>query len=140
MALNDFDYELVHRDGKRNAGPDHLSRNPIDSTQPYGEEPTEIDPHPILALTTSPDTAQAACTLDASSKSTSRRKRTSAATSSSSTNTTGKSDEPATSAWDIPSPFTGKAPFFKGGDEHPRTAEEWIQLQGKDATCQRIRA
>ena len=121
MALNDFNYELVHRDGKRNAGPDLLSRNPINSTQPYGEEPTDIDPHPILALSTSPDTEQVSCALKTDSVETAH-------------------NEPTESEWNITSPFTGKAPFFKDGDAHPRTTEEWIHLQEQDATCQRIRA
>ena len=91
MALNDFDYELVHRDGKRNAGPDLLSRNPINNTQPYGEEPTNIDPHPILALSPSPDTEQALCALDAgSAKKTGKRKRTTTSTTSSNKKATNK--------------------------------------------------
>ena len=110
MALNDFDYELVHREGSRNAGPDLLSRNPLPHEAPYGEEPTNLDPHPLLAASS----VATICTSDA--------------------------HQPDNEQWDLQSPFTGKAPFYKGGDECPRTAEEWVTLQNLDETCIRIKA
>lgn len=110
MALNDFDYELVHREGSRNAGPDLLSRNPLPHETPYGEEPTNLDPHPLLAVSSVANI----CTSDAY--------------------------QPNNEQWDLQSPFTGKAPFYKGGDECPRTAEEWVTLQNLDETCIRIKA
>ena len=30
--------------------------------------------------------------------------------------------------------------FFKGGDEHPRSIEDWVKLQKEDETCIRLRA
>jgi hypothetical protein len=52
LALQDFDYELIHRAGVLNGIADALSRNPLPSTDPYGIGPTDLEPQPMLAITT----------------------------------------------------------------------------------------
>ena len=44
LALQDFDFYIEHRKGKRHANADGLSRLPLSSTQPYGEGETLIEP------------------------------------------------------------------------------------------------
>ena len=44
LALQDFDFYIEHRKGKRHANADGLSRMPLDSTEPYGEGSTDIEP------------------------------------------------------------------------------------------------
>lgn len=51
LALQDFwPFAVEHRAGKRHGNADGLSRNPLDSTEPYGEGPTEIQPASLLAF------------------------------------------------------------------------------------------
>jgi hypothetical protein len=52
LALQDFDYELIHRAGVLNGIADALSRNPLPSTDPYSIGPTDLEPQPMLAITT----------------------------------------------------------------------------------------
>jgi hypothetical protein len=40
LALQSFTFKVIHRAGKTNGPADHLSRYPINSTEPYGEGPT----------------------------------------------------------------------------------------------------
>ena len=40
LALQSYSYDVVHRSGKSNVAADYLSRNPLDSTDPYDEGPT----------------------------------------------------------------------------------------------------
>ena len=54
LSLADFDYEIVHRKGARHMDADFLSRNPLGSTEPYNEGPTEIDPLDILHIGQNP--------------------------------------------------------------------------------------
>jgi hypothetical protein len=48
LALTEFEFEVYHRKGEKNGNADGLSRLPINSTSPYGEEPTSIEPRPSL--------------------------------------------------------------------------------------------
>ena len=41
MRLQELDFDIVHRSGKSNANADGLSRNPLESTRPYGEAAIE---------------------------------------------------------------------------------------------------
>jgi hypothetical protein len=50
LAMSEFDYEIVHRKGKRHADADGLSRFPIKSMDPYGQGPTIIEPPNILSV------------------------------------------------------------------------------------------
>ena len=51
LALQDFwPFAVEHRAGKRHGNADGLSRNPLSSTEPYGEGPTEIQPASLLAF------------------------------------------------------------------------------------------
>ena len=46
IRLQEFEYEVVHRPGKLNPLCDGLSRDPLPSTEPYGEN--EVEPlYPI---------------------------------------------------------------------------------------------
>jgi len=44
LALQDFEFYIEHRKGIRHANADGLSRLPLQSTQPYGEDETRIEP------------------------------------------------------------------------------------------------
>ena len=44
LALQDFDFYIEHRKGKKHANADGLSRLPLSSTQPYNEGETLIEP------------------------------------------------------------------------------------------------
>ena len=44
LAVQDFDFEMLHRSAAKNASADALSRAPHGSTEPYGEGPTCVDP------------------------------------------------------------------------------------------------
>ena len=44
LALQDFDFTIDHRKGKRHANADGLSRMPLSSCNPYDEGPTLIEP------------------------------------------------------------------------------------------------
>jgi hypothetical protein len=50
LALSEFEFDIAHRDGSKNENADCLSRIPIDSPEPYGEGPKEIDPTTLLLL------------------------------------------------------------------------------------------
>ena len=52
LAMQDYNWSIKHREGKRHADADGLSRNPLESTDPYGTGPTEIAPRTILQDTT----------------------------------------------------------------------------------------
>ena len=49
LSLQDFNYTTEHRKGKRHGDADGLSRNPLQSTEPYGEGPTTIEPATMLS-------------------------------------------------------------------------------------------
>ena len=51
LALQDFDAEYIHRAGKKNGDADWLSRNPLESTEPYGEGETSVDPATMMPAT-----------------------------------------------------------------------------------------
>ena len=50
LAMTEFDYEIVHRKGKRHGDADGLSRFPINSDDPYDMGPTDIEPPNVLSL------------------------------------------------------------------------------------------
>ena len=50
LVLQDYDFELKHREGKRHLDADGLSRSPIQSEDPYGIGPTEIEPPGIMSV------------------------------------------------------------------------------------------
>ena len=67
LALQDFDYELVHRSGSLNLVPDALSRNPLQSPTPYTEGATDVDPPPILVAVRTDDESKSLEMPDGSS-------------------------------------------------------------------------
>ena len=50
LSLQDFKFTIEHRKGKRHGDADGLSRNPLQSTEPYGEGPTLIEPATMLSV------------------------------------------------------------------------------------------
>jgi hypothetical protein len=42
LALSEFDFDVVHRDGAKSGNANCLSRLPLDSTEPYGEGQTDL--------------------------------------------------------------------------------------------------
>ena len=111
LALQDFDYELIHRSGRLNLVPDGLSRNPIDSTQPYNEGPTDLDPPAILVTAPADDTAA------------------------------DKAPQilmPDGTSWDMEDPFEGRAAFYDGGDKTASSEQDWMAEQTADPSCRKI--
>ena len=48
LALQEFNYTVIHRSGVKNANADALSRMYLESDDPFEEGPTSIDPTPAL--------------------------------------------------------------------------------------------
>lgn len=54
LVLQDYDFELKHREGKRHLDADGLSRSPIQSEDPYGIGPTDINPKGLMTVNVLP--------------------------------------------------------------------------------------
>jgi hypothetical protein len=112
LALQDFEYTIEHRKGKRHGNADGLSRNPLESTEPYDEGVTKIIPATMLTAI--------AATADRAAL------RTRIANST----------QPDMECPSGSTATTCTCAHFKDDDKAAYNAEDFAALQDKDEYCQ----
>ncbi len=124
LALQSFTFKVIHRAGKTNGPADHLSRYPINSTEPYGEGPT------ILARAESNTTPkQPAAEPD----------HTDPTFILNALRPAELIDETATEATKLATILReGNGSYFPPIDAAAYTTAEWIQQQQDDPECTRL--
>ena len=144
LALQEFDYTVIHRSGAKNANADALSRMFLESDDPFDEGPTSIDPLPALNLLMARDGGSAIVngwgegewnTYEELQNSGTAWWRQHDSTWQEPDRLFCSLEE---SAGDDVEPRERPA-HYEGGDSEAWTRKEWIALQVEDERCDRTR-